>query len=84
MLQVNFIRQYPQVVKERLAVRNYKTIEIVDQILELDEELRKLKTATESMQASVNNASKEIGALMAKGEKAAAESKKQEVASLKT
>jgi seryl-tRNA synthetase len=84
MLQVNFIRQYPQVVKERLAVRNYKNIEIVDQILELDEELRKLKTATESMQASVNNASKEIGALMAKGDKAAAESKKQEVASLKT
>ena len=84
MLQVNFIRQYPQVVKERLAVRNYKNIEIVVQILEIDEELRKLKTATESMQASVNNASKEIGALMAKGDKAAAESKKQEVASLKT
>ena len=84
MLQVNFIRQNPQLVKERLAVRNYKNIEIVDRILEIDEELRKLKTITESIQANMNNASKEIGALMSKGDKESAESKKQEVAALKS
>ncbi len=84
MLQVNFIRQNPQLVKDRLAIRNFKNIDIVDLIMDMDEELRKLKTATESIQATINNASKEIGALMAKGDKTAAESKKQEVASLKT
>ncbi len=83
MLQINNIRQNPEWVKERLAVRNFKDIELVDRILQTDEELRKIKVAAESLQASVNVASKEIGALMAKGEKETAESKKQEVAALK-
>jgi seryl-tRNA synthetase len=83
MLQINNIRQNPEWVKERLAVRNFKDIELVDRILQTDEELRKIKVAAESLQASVNAASKEIGALMAKGEKETAESKKQEVAALK-
>lgn len=84
MLQVNFIRQNPEWVKERLAVRNFAKVDLVDTILNLDEQLRKLKTATESIQATMNAASKEIGMLMGKGEKDAAEIKKQEVASLKT
>lgn len=84
MLQVNLIRQNPQLVKERLAIRNYKNIDIVDRILEIDEELRKLKTNTESIQANINNASKEIGLLMSKGDKESAASKKQQVATLKT
>ncbi len=84
MLQINFLRQHTQLVKERLAVRNYKNIEILDLILEQDEQLRKLKTASESIQANINIASKEIGVLMAKGDKESAESKKQEVSALKT
>lgn len=84
MLQVNFIRQNPQLVKDRLAIRNYKNIDLVDQILEMDEELRKLKTLTESIQATMNSASKEIGILMGKGDKASADAKKEEVAALKT
>jgi seryl-tRNA synthetase len=83
MLQINNIRQNPEWVKERLAVRNFKDIELVDRILQTDEELRKIKVAAENLQATVNVASKEIGALMAKGEKETAESKKQEVAALK-
>jgi seryl-tRNA synthetase len=84
MLQVNFIRQNPEWVKERLAVRNFAKVDLVDTILNLDDQLRKLKTTTESIQATMNAASKEIGMLMGKGEKEAAEKKKQEVASLKT
>lgn len=84
MLQVNLIRQNPDFVKERLAVRNYSNIGLVDKLLEMDDELRKIKFATESIQASINSASKEIGMLMGKGEKVAAESKKQEVSALKT
>lgn len=83
MLQVNFIRQNPEWVKERLAVRNFAKLDLVDTLLNLDDQVRKLKTATESIQATMNAASKEIGMLMGKGEKEAAETKKQEVAALK-
>lgn len=84
MLQVNFIRQFPEVVKERLSVRNYANIGIVDQILSADEELRKVKFEAESIQAKINAASKEIGMLMGKGDKEAAEQRKQEVAAWKS
>ena len=83
MLQVNFIRQNPELVKERLAVRNFGNIGLVDTILEIDDELRKIKFASESIQASINAASKEIGMLMGKGEKDAAETKKAEVTAMK-
>ena len=83
MLQVNFIRQNPELVKERLAVKNFGNIGLVDTILEIDDELRKIKFASESIQASINAASKEIGMLMGKGEKEAAETKKAEVTALK-
>src|SRR4051812_33455515 len=83
MLQINFIRQNPELVKERLAVRNFANIRVVDELLKLDEEIRKQKSATENLQAFINNTSKEIGMLMGKGEKALAEEKKLEVAANK-
>ena len=66
MLQVNYIRQNPALVKERLEVRNFPHTGLVDTILEIDESLRKAKSVTENLQASVNSTSKEIGMLMAK------------------
>ncbi len=83
MLQINFIRQNIELVKQRLAVRNFSNIQIVDTILEIDDALRGVKHETETIQASINSASKEIGMLMAKGEKDIAEGKKQEVSQLK-
>ncbi|UAY52342.1 serine--tRNA ligase [Ferruginibacter albus] len=80
MLQINFIRQNADLVKERLSVKNFSDLGLIDKILQADEQLRKLKTETETLQASMNAASKEIGMLMGKGDKAAAEEKKQEVA----
>ena len=80
MLQINYIRQNAVVVKERLSVKYFADTSLVDTIIELDEQVRQLKVETETMQASINAASKEIGMLMGKGEKAAAENKKQEVA----
>ncbi|MFZ4769533.1 MAG: serine--tRNA ligase [Ferruginibacter sp.] len=83
MLQINYIKQHTALVKEKLAVKNFANIELVDELLQLDEELRKQKTATESLQALMNTASKEIGMLMGKGEKETAEQKKLEVAQWK-
>lgn len=83
MLQVNVIRQNVQEVKDRLLVKNFKNPELVDKIIELDDRRKKLQLEFDTTQASVNSASKEIGGLMAKGEKGAAETKKKEVAELK-
>lgn len=83
MLQINYIRQETALVKEKLAVKNFSNSTLVDELLQLDEELRKQKTATESLQATMNSASKEIGMLMGKGDKDAAEVKKNEVAKWK-
>lgn len=84
MLQINFIRQNPDLVKEKLAAKYFGDTSIVDTIIVLDEQLRKLKVETETLQAGMNAASKEIGMLMGKGEKEAAEAKKQEVSQFKT
>jgi seryl-tRNA synthetase len=80
MLQINYIKQHTALVKEKLAVKNFANIELIDELLQLDEELRKQKAATESLQALMNTASKEIGMLMAKGENEKAEQKKQDIA----
>ena len=84
MLQIGYIRQNIALVKEKLAIKHFGDLSVVDKLLELDEQVRKLKTETESIQSSINAASKEIGMLMGKGEKEAAEIKKQEVAGNKT
>jgi seryl-tRNA synthetase len=84
MLQVNFIRQNTALVKERLAVKNWADFSVVDSIIALDEQVRKLKVETETLQASLNTTSKEIGILMGKGEKQTAEAKRAEVAQHKS
>lgn len=84
MLQINYIRQNTQLVKEKLAVKNVADLSDIDKLLATDEQVRKLKSETESLQSVINAASKEIGILMGKGNKDAAENKKLEVAQHKT
>ncbi|HYM95166.1 MAG TPA: serine--tRNA ligase [Chitinophagaceae bacterium] len=79
MLQLQVIRQNPQWVKERLAVKNFKELNLVDEIIALDEKVRELKSKSETAQAEMNAASKEIGQLISKGQKEEAEQKKQNV-----
>ena len=83
MLQVAFIRQNVDFVKERLAVRNFKETSLVDEIVRLDDQRRKLQLESDTTQSKINAFSKEIGMLMGKGQKQEAEAKKQEVATLK-
>ena len=84
MLQINYIRQNAALVKERLAVKHFADLSIVDKLIDKDDQVRKLKTESENLQATINAASKEIGMLMGKGEKDGAENKKREVAVHKT
>ena len=62
---------------------NYKIKNVTDKLYELDEEIRKLKSTTENLQASINATSKEIGALMAKGNADEATAKRNDVATWK-
>jgi len=84
MLQLQVLRQNPGLVKQRLAIKNFNEAGIVDTILELDDKRKKLQIEFDNTQAKVNTSSKEIGQLMAKGERENAEHLKQNVATLKT
>lgn len=84
MLQVAFIRNNKEEVKQRLTVKNFAELNLIDEILALDDERKKLQQEFDSTQAKVNSTSKEIGLLMAKGEKQDAENKKLQVALLKS
>jgi seryl-tRNA synthetase len=83
MLQLQVLRQDPQAVKNKLAIKHFAEPQLVDSIIALDDERKRLQLEFDTNQAKVNSTSKEIGGLMAKGQKEEAENKKQEVAKLK-
>lgn len=82
MLQISYIRQNAAIVKERLSVKYFAETDLVDKIISLDDEKRKLQLESENIQSRANALSKEIGQLFAKGQKDEASAKKQEVESL--
>ncbi len=84
MLQVSYIRQNRDEVLERLAIKNFSQTQLVDEVIALDDERKKIQSDFDNTQARINSASKEIGSLMRQGKKDEAESLKTEVASLKT
>lgn len=73
MLQVNYIRENRDLVLERLAVKNFKQPELVDEVIGLDEKRRKTQTNLERISAEANAAAKKIGDLMRAGKKEEAE-----------
>jgi seryl-tRNA synthetase len=84
MLQVAYLRQNTELVKERLSVKHFAELNLVDEVIALDDQRKQLTFQYDETQALVNKASKEIGMFMGKGEKDAAEAKKTEVAELKS
>ena len=83
MLQISVLKNNPQEVKQLLEKKHFKQLGLVDDIIAIDENRRKTQVNFDTAQASINATSKEIGMLMAKGNKEEAEAKKQEVANLK-
>jgi seryl-tRNA synthetase len=83
MLTLQQLRQDSAQVKARLAKKHFARIELVDTIITLDDQRKKLQLDGDNLQAKINTLSKEIGMLMAKGQRDEAEARKQEVASLK-
>ena len=83
MLQVSVLRNNTDEVKKRLAIKHFNQPEMVDLIISMDDERKRLQAEFDHTQAKVNSASKEIGKLMGQGNKEAAESIKTEVAAWK-
>lgn len=83
MLTLKILREQPDFVIERLAVKNFDAKEIVKNILDADAKRRAAQTSLDQVLAQQNAKAKEIGMLMKKGEKEAAEAIKKEVAALK-
>ncbi|WP_256012865.1 serine--tRNA ligase [Desertivirga xinjiangensis] len=73
MLQVSYIRENKEKVLERLAVKNFKQPELVEEIISLDEERRQTQSQLDSVSAEANSIAKQIGDLMRQGKKAEAE-----------
>ena len=84
MLQVNFIKANKHEVLKGLAKKHFSETSLVDKIISLDDERKKLQFEMDERQSKINTFSKEIGQLMASGEQRLAEEKKLEVAGLKS
>ena len=81
MLDIKFVRENPDVVKENIRKKfQDQKIPMVDEVIALDQENRNIKQEVESLRANKNKISKQIGALMAQGKKEEAEEVKKEVA----
>ena len=83
MLQVSYLRENTDLAKQRLGVKHFPQPGLVDTVIALDDERKALQAGFDDLQSKVNAASKEIGALMAKGERDKAEAIKQDVAGWK-
>lgn len=84
MLQLATLRNNTALVKERLAIKNFKEPELVDEIIALDDERKRLTFQFDETKAKINAASKEIGMLMGNGQKEEGEAKKKDVEAFKT
>ena len=81
MLDIKFVRENPEVVKENIRKKFQDAkLPLVDEVLELDKENRAIKQEVEALRAERNKLSKEIGGLMAKGLKDEAEKVKATIA----
>ena len=68
MLDIKFVRNNPDVVKENIKKKfQDEKLPLVDEVLELDQKNREIKQEVEALRADRNKISKEIGACMAQG-----------------
>ena len=70
MIDIKFLRENPDVVKENIKKKfQDKKLPLVDEVIELDEQRRASMAKADELRANRNKLSKEIGALMAQGKK---------------
>lgn len=83
MLTLQQIKENPQRVIERLAVKGFDGREAINTIITLDDNRRSLQLSNDTKAAELNKMAAKIGGLMKEGKKEEAEQIKAEVAALK-
>src|SRR6267143_1839213 len=68
VLDIRIVREQPDFVKSRLALRSSGDEEKIDELLRVDAERRKAETALQQLNAERKRLSKEIGGKRAQGE----------------
>ena len=80
MIDIEIIRKTPELVKENIKKKfQDKKLPLVDEILSLDEKVRKLKIEGDTLRQQRNTISSEIGTVMREGKKDVAEENKKKV-----
>ena len=80
MIDIKFLRENPDIVRENIKKKFQDAkLPLVDEVIELDAEKRATQQKADSLRASRNKISKQIGALMGQGKKAEAEEVKAQV-----
>ncbi len=80
MIDIKFLRENPDAVKENIRKKFQESkLPLVDEVIELDKQYRAAITEADGLRADRNRLSKQIGGLMAKGEKEEAEKVKKQV-----
>ena len=81
MLDLKFVRENPEVVKQNIKNKfQDQKLPLVDEVIQLDAERRASQQEADQLRAERNKLSKQIGALMAQGKKEEAEEVKKQVA----
>ena len=83
MLELNAIRENPELIAEKLAIKNFRAGELIEKILLIDKTRRETKNQMDQSLAEVNAISKEIGTLFQSGKKDEANAMKEKTVSLK-
>ncbi len=83
MLDMKFVRENPDIVKENIKKKfqDYK-LPLVNEVLMEDKELRQTQQHADDLRANRKKISKEIGVLMGQGKKDEAEAIKQQIAEI--
>ena len=80
MIDIKFLRENPEVVKENIRNKFQDSkLPLVDEVIELDKQSREAKGKADELRANRNKLSKEIGGLFAQGKKEEAEQLKAQV-----
>ncbi len=83
MLDIKFVRNNPEIVKENIRKKfQDEKLPMVDEVIEMDVELRAAKTRGDELRNNRNVVSRQIGALMKSGNKEEAEEVKKQVTAM--
>ena len=84
MLQIQVIKENPEAIIERLAIKNFKAKELVEKVISLDAQRRETQKKLDDNLSEANSIAKEIGVLFKSGKQTEANALKEKTALLKT